>query len=178
MNEFRVGLDLDQVLADFMGPYLARFGPPKKSNEITKNVQQILSKDRNFWLSLPVINNINFEPELYCSKRVNPKVWSKKWLEINNFPKRPFYQMYYQHGNKATMIKGRVDVFVDDSVSNFIKLNESGVPCLLLDTPYNQEVGPELKIYSLDIQEILYAYNLANSFKIFKEFKKYYNEAK
>ena len=173
-NKLRIGLDMDQVLDDFMGPYLKRFGNPKKPTDITRNVQQILSKDREFWLSLPVINTLDFIPELYCSKRVNPKVWSKKWLADNGFPNRPLYQMLYQKGNKATMIKGRVDVFIDDSVENFIQLNMSGVPCLLLDTPYNQDAGPELKIYSLDLEEIKFAYNLASELGIFTNFKQYF----
>ena len=71
---------MDQVLDDFMGPYLKRFGIPKKPTDVTKNLQQILSKDREFWLSLPVINTLDFIPELYCSKRVNPKAWSKKMV--------------------------------------------------------------------------------------------------
>ena len=45
-NKLRIGLDMDQVLDDFMGPYLKRFGIPKKPTDITKNVQQILSKDK------------------------------------------------------------------------------------------------------------------------------------
>lgn len=174
-NKLRIGLDLDQVLDDFMNPYLERFGKPKNDFVITRNVQRILSKDRDFWLNLPVINKIDFIPELYCSKRVNPKTWSKLWLQENGFPDRPFYQMLYQHGNKADLIKGRVDVFVDDSVSNFIKMNKAGVPCLLLNNEFNAEFGPILKIYSLDKDEINYVYNLAKELDIFNNFNQYFN---
>jgi hypothetical protein len=79
--------------------------------------------------------------------------------------------MYYQQGNKATMIKGRVDVFVDDSISNFIKLNLSGVPCLLIDQPDNQSWGPIGRIYSLNKEEILDAYNLFIDTGMFDNFK-------
>jgi len=167
----RIGLDLDGTVDDFMNPYLERFGNPKKDSEITKNVAQILSKDRDFWLSLPVLRHIDFIPELYCTKRVNPKQWTRKWLIEHGFPNRPIYQMYYQHGNKATMIKGRVDVFVDDSISNFIKLNLSGVPCLLIDQPDNQEWGPVGRIYSLNKEEIVDAYNLFIDTGMFDNFK-------
>ena len=34
--------------------------------------------------------------------------------------------------NKADFIKGRVDVFIDDSVSNFIAMNLAGVPCFVV----------------------------------------------
>lgn len=167
----RIGLDLDGTVDDFMNPYLKRFGKPKKDSEITKNVQQILSKDRNFWLSLPVLRHIDFIPELYCTKRVNPKQWTRKWLVEHGFPNRPIYQMYYQHGNKANMIKGRVDVFVDDSISNFIKLNLSGVPCLLIDQPDNQSWGPIGRIYTLNKQEIIDTYNLFIDTGMFDNFK-------
>lgn len=167
----RIGLDLDGTVDDFWNPYIERFGKPKKESEITRNVQQILSKDRNFWLSLPVLRTIDFIPELYCTKRVNPKQWTRKWLVENGFPNRPIYQMYYQHGNKATMIKGRVDVFVDDSISNFIKLNLSGVPCLLIDQPDNQEWGPIGRIFTLNKEEIIDAYNLLLDTGMFDNFK-------
>lgn len=167
----RIGLDLDGTVDDFMNPYLERFGKPKKDSEITRNVQQILSKDRNFWLSLPVLRHIDFVPELYCTKRVNPKQWTRKWLVEHGFPNRPIYQMYYQHGNKANMIKGRVDVFVDDSISNFIKLNLSGVPCLLIDQPDNQDWGPVGRIFTLNKEEIVDAYNLLIDTGMFDTFR-------
>lgn len=167
----RIGLDLDGTVDDFMNPYLERFGHPKKDSEITRNVQRVLSKDRNFWLNLPVLRHIDFIPELYCTKRVNPKQWTRKWLISKGFPNRPIYQMYYQHGNKASMIKGRVDVFVDDSISNFIKLNLSGVPCLLIDQPDNQEWGPIGRIFTLNKEEIIDAYNLLIDTEMFDNFK-------
>lgn len=156
----RVGLDIDDVLAEFMETYLERFGSPKNDNEITWNVFNVLRKDKYFWENLPIINRINFVPELYCTKRVNNKQYTKNWLKNNGFPNRPVYQMYYQHGNKADMIKGKVDVFVDDSVSNFIKMNLSGVPCLLLDKEYNQDWGPVGRIYYLDYEHIEESYEL------------------
>lgn len=170
----KIGLDVDEVLADFFNTYLKRFGPPKCDQEITKNVYRILSKDRDFWLNLPKLRNIDFIPELYCTKRVNPKSWTKKWLLDNGFANSPVYQMFIQQGNKATMIKGRCDVFIDDSVSNFIKMNMSGVPCLLMDTPFNQDFGPILRVYSLDKYEIEEVFRLGQEQGLFKHFKQYF----
>lgn len=156
----RIALDIDEVLADFMNSYLNRFGNPKTDYEITRNVQRELSTDKEFWLTLPVINTLNFEPELYCTKRVNPKVWTKTWLKINNFPKRPVYQMFYQKGNKADMIKGRCDVLIDDSYSNVIKAINSGLPALLYTSPWNKDIDFRYRINSLDIKEIESMYEL------------------
>lgn len=158
--KLRCALDLDDTLADFLNPYYSRFGEPKNDYEITKNVFRKLRYDRDFWITLPVIDIINFIPEIYCTKRVNPKSYSKEWIKRNNFPVRPIYQMYYQHGNKADMIKGKCDVLIDDSISNVQKAISSGLPALLIDRPHNQNGDPLFRIYSLDIEEIESAYKL------------------
>lgn len=167
----RIGLDIDEVLADFINPYYKRFGYTEDSYKITKDVQRVLSKDRDFWLTLPKLRDINFEPTLYCSKRVNPKPWTKKWLKDNDFPDIPLYQMLYQKGNKANLVRGLVDVFIDDSISNFMAMNAVGVPCLLMDAPHNRHLGPMLRVYSLDINEIEEVYNLGLATNIFNEIK-------
>ena len=100
----KIGLDLDQVIFDFINPYINRFGLPKNDYEITKNVQRILKNDRNFWLNQPLINRPNFDVTLYCTKRVHNKNWTKKQLEIHNLPKAPVYQVYLQSANKADKI--------------------------------------------------------------------------
>lgn len=156
----KVGLDLDGTICDFMNPYIKRFGVPKKDSEITKNVSRILINDKDFWMSLPIIHNPNFIPTLYCTKRVHPKVWSKQFLLENGLPLMPIYQVICQISSKAPYIKGRVDVFVDDSISNFIDLNLNGVPCLLIDDEYNQKWGPIGRIFSLDKEEIEESYFL------------------
>lgn len=159
---FRIGLDIDDCLAGFWDAYCERFDTANnphmlKDHIITRNVQQILSKERDFWLNLPVINRPDFIPELYCTKRVNNKAWTREWLRRNEFPDRPIYQMVYQHGNKADMIKGKVDVFIDDSLSNVIKCQRSGVPALLYHTDRTVDF-PMFKVFSLNRTEIIDAY--------------------
>lgn len=172
----RVGLDIDDVIAGFWDAYCDYFDAynnPKHlvDANITKNVQRILKKDKDFWVNLSVINRPNFTPKLYCTKRVNSKSWTKEFILINNLPDVPIYQMIYQQGNKADLVKGKVDVFVDDSVSNMIKMNLSGIPCLLMDTENNQDWGPVGRIFSLDKEEIEETCNLFKDtmFMHFKE---------
>lgn len=150
----KIGFDIDDTLAEFINTYFNRFGKPKNNSEITKNVFNVLRRDKNFWENLPVLNTLSFIPELYCTKRVNSKTYTKNWLKKNGFPMRPIYQMYYQKGNKADLIKGKVDVFIDDSISNVIQMNKAGVPCLLYDRPHNQNYDFVGRIYSLDYTEI------------------------
>lgn len=169
-NKLKIGLDLDDTCNYWYKCYLERFGIPKNDYIITKNVQNVLRTDRDFWLSLPEKHRPDFDVTLYCTKRVNPKVWTKRWLEDHNYPEAPIYQVLSQSKNKASLIKGKIDVFVDDSLSNFIQMNLSGVPCLLMDTPNNKQWGPYGRVYSLQEAEIEEVYDLF-MYTFFKNFK-------
>lgn len=165
LSSLRIGLDIDDTLADFINSYRHYFNTKKypyrlSEKHITRNVVRVLKFDRNFWINLPIKNVIDFIPELYCTARVCNKEWTKQWITQNGFPKRPVYQIFGHGVNKAKFIKGRVDIFVDDSLVNFTLLNQSGVPCLLLDTPYNQSWEYGGRVYSLNRNEILEEYFL------------------
>lgn len=167
----RIGLDIDGTLADFNGGYIKRFKRwPHKDWAITRNVEHILIKERDFWLSLDILRQPNFVPRLYCSARVNPKRWTKKYLKDNNFPDAPLFQIPGYKLSKVKTLKGRVDVYVEDSIKNFIDLNLNGIPCLLIDAPHNKEWGPLLRIYSLDYDEIERAYEYGK--ELFNNFNK------
>lgn len=164
----RIGLDIDDCLADFWGAYCQYFdvkNNPKMLEDhiITRNVQQILSKDKDFWLNLEVINFPDFVPELYCTKRVNNKAWTREWLKRNGFPDRPIYQMVYQRGNKADMIKGRVDVFIDDSLTNVLNCQKSGLPALVYHTDKTSDF-PMYKVFSITRSEIEDAYYIMQEY--------------
>lgn len=175
-KQLTIGLDIDEVLADWWNPYRERFGIPKSDSEITWNCNQKLAKDRDFWLNLPVIRYpVGFDPKLYCTKRSCLKTYSKEWLNNNGFSRKPVYQVLCQTDNKARYIKGRIEVFIDDSPRNVIQMNKSGVPTLLMDSPYNQNFGPILRIYSLNYDEIEEAYYLAKEMNVFNELNLYYN---
>lgn len=165
LKNLRIGLDIDDTLANFIDSYKEYFNTKKyphrlKDHNITKNVVRVLKFDRDFWINLPVKNQINFKPELYCTSRVCNKLWTKRWLQMNNFPNSPVYQIFGHGTNKAKLIKGKVDIFVDDSLINFTLLNLSGVPCLLLDTKGTKDWDYNGKIHSLNLNEILEEYFL------------------
>ena len=175
-NKLRIGCDLDDTIFSFSEGYLKRFKKwPKYDWAITRNVVHILSKERDFWINLPILHRPNFEPKLYCSSRVNCKSWTKKALEINDLPNSPLYQVPGYNIPKSKYIKGRIDVFIEDSPHQWKALNTAGIPCLLIDSPNNKTYGPVLKVYSLDYDEIEDVYNLALETNIFKEFKLYYD---
>lgn len=168
----KIGLDLDDTCNYWYNVYVELFGPNRSNEQITRDVRK-LRLNKEFWTSLPVkCRPEGFNPTLYCTKRINPKSYTKQWLEENNFPMAPIYQMLYLYGNKADIIKGRIDVFVDDSISNMVQMNLSGVPCLLMDSESNQDWGPVGRVYSLDIYEIEDAYHLLLD-TVFNNFKEY-----
>lgn len=159
-RQLRVSCDLDDSINFWMQPYLDKFGNPKNDLEITKNVRNILIKDKEFWLNLPIKNRPNFIPKQYTTARLINKTWTKQYIRENDLPDSPIYQVCGVGLSKAKMLRGRVDVHVDDSLSVFLDLNRKGIPCLLIDSPYNQDWGPVGRIYSLDIEEIWEVYNL------------------
>lgn len=171
MTKLRISLDIDGCICDFYNPYIERFGLPKKESEITKNVFNILSKDKNFWLTLPIINNPTFNVCQYTTARCIPKVWIKEYLEKSCMPKAPIYQLFNYHLSKVPKIKmGGCNLHIDDSIRVFIDCNLNGIPCLLLDSPSNQKWGPIGKIYSLDKEEIEECYHLFIN-TVFSDFK-------
>lgn len=168
----KVSLDMDGVLVNFYDHYISKFGIPKSDLEITKKVMNVLIKDKEFWMTQPLINIPNFQPCCYCTSRVIPKQWIKQQLEINNLPKAPIYQVFGYTISKYSQIKrSGANLHIDDSLSVFIDLNTRGIPCLLLDSPNNQEWGPIGRIYSLNRDEIEDTYHLFinTMFPYFKE---------
>lgn len=169
----RIALDIDSTLAGFEVSYNRHFKTNianEKDHEITRRVYK-LRHNKRFWLSLPKIEDINFIPEIYATKRINPKSYTREWIVANGFPDRPIYQTIYQYGNKADIIKGRCDVLIDDSFSNVKKCINSGVPAILINRPHNKGVSFEYRVSKLDIDEIESVYNqLLNDFPYLRKF--------
>ena len=101
----RIGLDCDDTCNYWYSEYLKRFGKPKNSYTITRHVEKDLIDDKEFWMNLPVKHIPDFNVTLYCTKRIIPKSWTKRWLEDHNYPIAPIYQVISQYKNKASVIK-------------------------------------------------------------------------
>lgn len=154
----RIGLDIDNVIADWDSGYIKRFGKfPKYDWAITRNVNNILIHERDFWLNLPLLNMPDFIPRLFCSARVNSKNWTKAYLKKYGL-NSPLYQVNGYHISKYDLLKGKVDLFIDDSLKNFIDLNQKGIPCLLMDSNNNKSWKNIGRIHSLKINEIIPIY--------------------
>ena len=155
----RIALDLDDTIFDFLGAYKEMFPGEKNMQEakITKNVLS-LRKDKHFWENLPLLEMPNFEPYIYATKRINSKTYTRNCLSRYGLPIKPIYQIYSQAGNKATIIKGRCDVLVDDSAYNCYQAMRVGFPAILITRPHNVNSDYPYRINRLDLEEILEVY--------------------
>lgn len=156
-RKYRIGLDIDEVLADFCGAYCSTYELPTPEfwnfdRKIAENFADL--KDcPEFWKNLPVKTkpqDIPFEPSCYITSRNIPVEWTIYWLDANGYPAVPVFQVGVD-GSKVEIAKAQqLDIFVDDRMDNFLELNEAGVFTYLFDAPHNQryDVGHK-RIFSL-----------------------------
>ena len=142
----KIGLDIDGVLADFVGTLIERgilterpvnwnFGDHYRwLSEIDKN-------PHDFWMGLaPIEKNLHFtfEPQCYITKRYKCEVSEiMEWLERYHFPTAPIEVIDYNDSKLALAQKYKLDYFVDDSYANFVELNNGGVTCFLMTASHN-----------------------------------------
>lgn len=143
-NNYKIGLDLDEVLADFMGGYKEKHGDRIITNWYfsydTGNNLNFLKNDKQFWLNLkPLINpnDLPFLPTCYISKRNFPESWTMEWLEKNHFPCVPI--VHVEHSKIEKCKEWKLDYFVDDSIFNFQQLNSAGINTFLMDGIHNRQ---------------------------------------
>lgn len=156
----RIALDLDDTVFDFLGAYQEAF--PGERNMINSNIDKnvfSLRKNKKFWENLPLLEMPNFEPCIYATKRINSKIYTRNCLSRYGLPIKPIYQIYYQQGNKANIIKGHCDVLVDDSVFNCYQALKVGFPAILITRPHNVHSDYPYRVNKLDIEEIMEVYS-------------------
>lgn len=141
----KIGLDIDEVLADFVGALMDRFPDKIKERSIYWNDTVLhecfaqVRDDENFWLSIkPTIKELPFEPHCYITSRSVNKEITQKWLDMNGFPHAPLYAMKQGESKVEAAKKSGCDVFVDDCYEHFIDLNRNGIFCYLFDAPHNR----------------------------------------
>lgn len=159
----KLGLDIDGVLAKFYETYYEFFNMPKDTildpYKLGRACDDILIHEKDFWVNMPVYKRpVGIYPTVICTKRNLPVNWTKEFLKRNHLPQVPIIQIAFSD-NKAKYLKGKVDVFVDDSPENLEDLLKENIPCLLMDTPWNKHYNTPYRIYSLHKEEIERVYN-------------------
>jgi hypothetical protein len=157
LRRAKIGLDIDEVLADWVGHWTKFHGQevPETWN-FDRNISEkfkALSNDKDWWLSIPVKTNpkdIHFEPHCYITSRSIPKEWTEEWLDKNGFPTTPVYSIGHGESKVDVAMKSGIEIYVDDRYENFVELNNAGICCFLFDAPHNRRYQVGFKrIYSL-----------------------------
>ncbi len=156
INRPIVALDIDDVCLDFIGAFEQRTGI--KCNDYWNGTYEMkakleeLSKDEEFWTTLPTKHMPTFEPDLYITSRSIPVEWTKKNLERNGFPCAPVYCVPWNESKVELLKKHNVSILCDDKFQNYKDAIDAGVFCYLVDAPHNKyyNVGHR-RIYNLNL---------------------------
>jgi hypothetical protein len=155
LRRAKIGLDIDEVICDFVGGWIKSKWSLIDERPFNWSFQYSLGKlfkdlpesDLvDFYLSLsPKIKpeDLPFEPVCYITSRPVESYVTRAWIEGNGFPCKPVITVPYGESKAQAAKDAGVEIFVDDSYSNFVDLNNNGVCCFLLDAPHNRryEVG-------------------------------------
>lgn len=158
LNAPRIGLDIDEVIADWVSHWIKHHGQevPETWN-FDRNIKEkfdLLSNDKEFWLTIPPKvspSDIHFEPACYITSRSIPVEWTEEWIDKNGFPTMPVYCVPHGESKIEAIKAAGIDIFVDDRYENFVEINKAGICCFLMDAPHNRryDVGYK-RIYSLN----------------------------
>ncbi len=142
----KIGLDIDEVLCDWVGCWGEKFGYPRPNSWYFsyKNKEHFESFSpeqlNEFYLNIPAKikpEEIPFEPHCYITSRSVPVELTKSWLQKNGFPATPVYSVGFGESKVEVAKKSGIDWFVDDRYENFVELNNAGICCFLLSAPHN-----------------------------------------
>lgn len=157
LSHKKIGLDIDDVLADFVGAWLKRY-PQNKPNfwNFDKDFgekYEAIKNDKEFWMNIePKIDpsELLFEPTCYITSRGVPSEWTEEWLQRNGFPAVPVYTVGLGESKVEIAKQSGIDIFVDDRFENFVELNNAGICTFLMDANHNKRYDVQARrIYSL-----------------------------
>ena len=90
LNLPKIGLDIDEVLADWVGHWTQLHAQEiPETWYFDRNIGakfDDLKDNKDWWLSIPVKthpNEIHFEPHCYITSRSIPVEWTEEWLDKN-----------------------------------------------------------------------------------------------
>ena len=155
-NTPKIVLDVDDVVADFIGHYQNTFNVKlnkywSSSYGIKGNLDK-LKEDKEFWLNLPKLRNVPFEVHAYVSSRSIPVEWTQEWIEKNGLPCAPVYHVPWDTSKVELLKKIGCDILIDDKYANFQEVTKAGMFCYLMDAAHNKHynVGHR-RIFDLNI---------------------------
>lgn len=160
-KSLRIAIDLDDTVFNWGDAHEAYYKcrlSELSDSQITEQVNR-LRLNKQFWSNLELLERPDFEYSIICTKRVNPKSYTRACLEKHGLPVKPIFQLYSQADNKGRVIKGRCDVLIDDSWFNVQQCLSVGVPALLITRPHNKHIKTPYRVDHLCYAEIEQKYN-------------------
>lgn len=144
LSSKRIGLDVDEVLAGFVGGYIRYFQiteTPEFWNFDSKIMQRLLDLPEHFWADLtPLVDpsELTFEPTCYITNRPVESRVTTKWLADHRFPAVPVFTVASADEKIEIARDCKLDIFVDDRYETFVKMNSAGICCFLMDAAHNR----------------------------------------
>lgn len=161
--DLKIFLDLDDCVLDF-GPSMAKRFNSKllkswSNSKLTKSRLEVLRKEKDFWINLPVKHMPDFQVSGYVSARSISKIWTRECLNKHKVPGRSNIHQVGWGKSKVELLKSlNCSIFVDDKVETWRECNKNGIFCLLMDAHHNQNVKTNLRIDNLNIDNIMDLY--------------------
>ena len=155
LNRPRIGLDVDEVVADWTRAWVEKYNIPiPEFWSFDPNIKEKFKElGKDFWLNIkPKIDpkDLPFEPTCYITSRPIPTEWTEEWIHKSGFPIAPVYTVDINHSKVDIAKNEEIDIFVDDRYENFVELNKAGICTFLMDAPHNQRYDVGFKrIYNL-----------------------------
>lgn len=166
MNDIRIGLDIDGVLANFAQAFIERAKAMGVGEHFPAHwtlwdrwmyggehfsvVWEAITHDHSFWLDdIKSFDDayVHFDVQGYITHRPVPTEVSRAWLNRHGFPDAPVITVTGK-GSKVQAARDLgIDVFVDDKYDNFVELNDAGILCLLYDRPHNRREDAARYVY-------------------------------
>jgi len=147
--------DLDDCIFDFTTAYEERYGKLAEywngDYKMAENLD-VLKKDKDFWVNMPIKNRPSFEISYYVTARSIPIEWTKEAIAKNNLPMAPVFTLPWNTSKIEKLKELHCDIMIDDKYETYKECQSAGIFCYLMDTPSNRyyNVGHR-RIYDLNL---------------------------
>lgn len=152
----RIALDVDDVVADFLGGYERETGdklnPYWNASYGIPEKLQILKDNKDFWVNLDVLHHPNFEPTCYISSRSIPVEFTQEFIQKAGLPCAPVFHVPWNTSKIDLLKTNKIDILIDDKPQNFTEATQAGIFCYLMDANHNKWFDAKnRRIYNLNL---------------------------